>query len=356
MLPPLVPALPPPEPDAWFVEASVVGGASLGPVSGPLGEVLAFGVWRPPMERARASVLAMSDVRALGGEAPALSDLHALQARLGQRGGPLSVAGSLTGSLASDPWSELGVGAQLASSRLSAPLYTSVELALLGRQDAQLSAVGLLASARGELRVGPRAQLSAHVERRAFGAQAPSLTTMGLGARLSPHPVLGLRAGLSLWTSLGEPDVVWADQVAPGEALVTTKVVGELRLPGGWSAPLELALTSDLVGDEPLSGALRAGVTWSRTPRRESGGPRPVRLCLDAPQARLVTLSGSFNGWSAEPLVEEGGGRWCATVTLYPGVHTYVYAVDGVIVTPTDAQLVREDAFGVREGVLVVGD
>jgi Glycogen recognition site of AMP-activated protein kinase len=55
-----------------------------------------------------------------------------------------------------------------------------------------------------------------------------------------------------------------------------------------------------------------------------------VRFDLRLDSARTVQLAGSFSGWQpAYELTPSGEGQWTVTVPLTPGVHDYVFVVDG---------------------------
>lgn len=55
-----------------------------------------------------------------------------------------------------------------------------------------------------------------------------------------------------------------------------------------------------------------------------------VRFDVVVDQARTVHLAGSFSEWQpAYELTPAGGGHWTVTVPLEPGVHDYVFLVDG---------------------------
>ena len=55
-----------------------------------------------------------------------------------------------------------------------------------------------------------------------------------------------------------------------------------------------------------------------------------VRFELRAPDAGSVHLAGSFTGWEPRyELTPAGESRWTVTVPLTPGVHDYVFIVDG---------------------------
>lgn len=80
-----------------------------------------------------------------------------------------------------------------------------------------------------------------------------------------------------------------------------------------------------------------------------------VRFVLDRPDASSVALAGSFTGW--EPVaMSPGPTGWTVEIPLAPGIHEYVYLVDGLPVVPPEAASTREDGFGGRNAVLVVGD
>ncbi len=354
-MPPLGPALPPPRPEPWFFEASALGGAELGGPLVPLAELVGLGVFRSSVGPLQAGLVYQGDLRASFFEGAALADLHALEASLGVARSPLGLELGLSGSAASAPWGELALGAHLGTPSPLAPLRFGVGLGGVWRADEVRGAPGLAAEARGELRVGSRARMLAWLDHRAFGERAPSLTGMGMGYRYSVLPAVGLRGAMGLWTSLGEPGSVWADQVASGEVLATLTLGAELSGPAGWSLPVVVSLYDDLTGGSPLSATARVGLSWSRASASRPPEPRSVELCLPAPGAEEVGVCGTFTGWADVPMERRADGLWCTSQVLPPGVHTYVYRVDGVVVTPTDAQMVREDEFGVRQGVLVVG-
>jgi 5'-AMP-activated protein kinase regulatory beta subunit len=61
--------------------------------------------------------------------------------------------------------------------------------------------------------------------------------------------------------------------------------------------------------------------------------PDQKRICLEvyAPEAQLVFVAGSFNGWqpSAMPLHKQAGDRWVVELMLDPGKYEYRFVVDG---------------------------
>ncbi len=60
-------------------------------------------------------------------------------------------------------------------------------------------------------------------------------------------------------------------------------------------------------------------------------GMRLTTFSLDAPQARSVYVTGSFNDWSLDEKcrMRQEGGQWLVDVGLRPGVHKYQFIVDG---------------------------
>ncbi len=82
-----------------------------------------------------------------------------------------------------------------------------------------------------------------------------------------------------------------------------------------------------------------------------------VKFLLEAPTARSVSLAGNFNAWSPDiPLQDpDGDGIWSATVPMKPGVHEYMFVVDGSTwVTDPYADRYEEDGYGHRNAVLAI--
>lgn len=83
-----------------------------------------------------------------------------------------------------------------------------------------------------------------------------------------------------------------------------------------------------------------------------------LRFRVHAPGAKSVSLVGDFNGWdpSVHPMTRGDGGWWEVGITLPAGSYQYAYRVDGVTVTPPDAEVIVDDGFGGRNGVIVVSE
>jgi len=96
-------------------------------------------------------------------------------------------------------------------------------------------------------------------------------------------------------------------------------------------------------------------VILPRTPRPAAAVT--VRFELIAPEARQVSLAGTFNQWDARatPLVRSGAnGTWTATLTLPAGQHQYAFVVDGVRWVPDPGAPAVDDGFGRRNSVLTL--
>ena len=82
-----------------------------------------------------------------------------------------------------------------------------------------------------------------------------------------------------------------------------------------------------------------------------------VQFTLQAPGARSVAVSGDFNQWAADSSMEDpdGDGVWTVRVALEPGLHEYMFVIDGDRwVTDPQAQRYSDDGFGNRNAVLAV--
>lgn len=82
-----------------------------------------------------------------------------------------------------------------------------------------------------------------------------------------------------------------------------------------------------------------------------------VRFVLVAPDAKEVSLAGTFNQWDAHatPLVRTStNGVWTATLTLPAGQHQYAFVVDGARWVPDPAAPAVDDGFGRRNSVLTL--
>jgi hypothetical protein len=82
-----------------------------------------------------------------------------------------------------------------------------------------------------------------------------------------------------------------------------------------------------------------------------------VRFVYAAPQASRVAVTGSFTNWDSEgvPLRRGADGTWVAELRLVPGLHHYVFVVDGSQWEPDPNAASRvQDGFGSENSVLLV--
>jgi hypothetical protein len=82
-----------------------------------------------------------------------------------------------------------------------------------------------------------------------------------------------------------------------------------------------------------------------------------VQFVLEAPSARSVAVAGDFNGWDGSHELEDpdGDGVWTGRIPIRPGVHEYMFVVDGSDwVTDPRAGRWSDDGFGNRNAVLAV--
>jgi len=89
--------------------------------------------------------------------------------------------------------------------------------------------------------------------------------------------------------------------------------------------------------------------------------PSPVRadvsrahLELVKPEAKSVSVAGSFNGWQPAPLTRANDGKWIGDLTGITGRHEYLFVVDGQWLPDPNAKESVQNPFGGRNSVLVV--
>ena len=82
-----------------------------------------------------------------------------------------------------------------------------------------------------------------------------------------------------------------------------------------------------------------------------------VEFSLEAPGATTVAVAGDFSGWESDFVLEDadGDGTWTGRVPITPGLHKYMFVIDGTDwVTDPGAQRYSDDGFGNRNAVLAV--
>lgn len=84
-----------------------------------------------------------------------------------------------------------------------------------------------------------------------------------------------------------------------------------------------------------------------------------VQFLLEAPGAESVAVVGDFSEWEPTfPLEDaDGDGVWTGRVPIEPGVHSYMFLVDGSNwLTDPNADRYQDDGFGNQNAVLAVGE
>jgi len=149
---------------------------------------------------------------------------------------------------------------------------------------------------------------------------------------------------------------------------VMTRVRTLRRSP--WRRALAWA-TAPTIRLSPATGALAlaaaAAVVLIARPAPEPSEPAPAvatagtamtRFVFVAPSASSVAVTGDFVAWDPDglPMSDEAGtGVWVAEVELQPGLHHYVFVVDGTEWRPDpNATSQVDDGFGQENSVLIV--
>lgn len=146
------------------------------------------------------------------------------------------------------------------------------------------------------------------------------------------------------------------------------RVLDALRAAGRPARPawLEWLLRPRPLPVSPLAAAAAIALValalfrpWAGSAPEEGAvvGRVHVQFVVEAPEARSVHLAGDFSDWEpgialADP---EGDGTWSGRVPLEPGVHEYMFVIDGARWIPDPNALTStDDGFGRRNSVLAV--
>lgn len=83
-----------------------------------------------------------------------------------------------------------------------------------------------------------------------------------------------------------------------------------------------------------------------------------VQFAFADKDARSVTVAGDFNDWDAEATAlrdTDGDGVWTGLIALRPGMHKYMFVVNGEQwVTDPEAERYVDDGFGMRNAVIAI--
>lgn len=172
------------------------------------------------------------------------------------------------------------------------------------------------------------------------------------------------------------------------EALRWDRLLGEIRegTPAGAPMGLESRVMSALGGTASRARARRGWLSWLLRPKLVPvppvavlgsiaavlaglllvglpgrGGDLEARVyvqfLVEAPAAESVHLVGDFTEWQPTIALEDadGDGTWSGRVPLLPGVHEYMFVIDGSDwVTDPNAAGYQDDGFGQRNAVVAV--
>jgi 1,4-alpha-glucan branching enzyme len=78
---------------------------------------------------------------------------------------------------------------------------------------------------------------------------------------------------------------------------------------------------------------------------------------IAAPDARTVSVAGSFNHWdpNSHPLADpDKSGRWAATLPLPPGRYEYLFVIDGETWVPDPEAPSVDNGLGGRNSIVTV--
>jgi hypothetical protein len=137
---------------------------------------------------------------------------------------------------------------------------------------------------------------------------------------------------------------------------------GWLARLGRWLlAPRPLRVSPLLVGSTAV--AALALLFFARPPSSgvgrgfQEGAVVYVQFALEAPGAQSVAVAGDFDGWAGSHSLQDGNGDgvWTGRIPLQPGVHTYMFLIDGATwQTDPNAERYADDGFGNQNAVLAV--
>jgi hypothetical protein len=86
----------------------------------------------------------------------------------------------------------------------------------------------------------------------------------------------------------------------------------------------------------------------------------PITLSLNMPEARSVSVVGTFNAWDDkgyEMKKDKSMGTWTLVLHLPAGHHEYAFVLDGKEIIPDPrADFFKDDGFGNQNAVLIVGN
>jgi Glycogen recognition site of AMP-activated protein kinase len=204
--------------------------------------------------------------------------------------------------------------------------------------DGELPLDALDDETRGQAEAWDRLVSAFRVEARS-GAAPPWLEQRVM-AEIEALPERSALARLAHWLLQAEP--VRVSPLAAG--LVMAAFAAVLMIPGRTTQP------------SPVG----PGAPGAVIPASASGNAASlvyVQFVLEAPNAKSVSVAGDFSDWEATYSLQdpEGDGVWTGRVPVRPGVHAYMFLVDGTEwETDPRADRYQDDGFGNRNAVLAV--
>lgn len=111
-----------------------------------------------------------------------------------------------------------------------------------------------------------------------------------------------------------------------------------------------------------IAATLALVLGWNLDFMSDNTSPAPgtglTRFTIYAPDAKAVSIAGSFNSWqpAATPLQPaDGSGTWIVELPLSSGRHTYMFVIDGTKwVSDPNAPLDAVSEFGKSNSVVTV--
>ncbi|HEV7367115.1 MAG TPA: isoamylase early set domain-containing protein [Gemmatimonadales bacterium] len=177
-------------------------------------------------------------------------------------------------------------------------------------------------------------------ELRAEGEEALRLLAAVDRAPVTLPPSLDARVMQSVRQHAGSPARrLWRRLAAPREV--------ELRL--------RVRPWAVLGGSLAVAAALLLLLARPQAPVPSGPNVAFVRFVLYAPDAKRVTVAGTFNQWdqNAAPLTPTGkDGVWVTTLEVPVGQHQYAFVVDGQRWVPDPAAPGVDDGFGRRNSIV----
>ncbi len=83
---------------------------------------------------------------------------------------------------------------------------------------------------------------------------------------------------------------------------------------------------------------------------------KPAEFRLYAPQAKRVSLAGTFNNWNSKALSakKDGQGNWVIKANLKPGRYEYKFVVDSSWINDPNARFSVTNPFGSQNSVVEI--